>query len=204
MFKAENINFSYENKKVISSFSLTLEDGDSVSILSSSGTGKSTLSKILSLYLKPNSGSLILDNVDLLSLRGKRKREVRRKIQLVFQNPYSSFDPLYTIEKSINEFKVELDWKSLLSSFSLDKSLCNKKPSELSGGEIQRFALLRSLSVLPKVLILDEVTSDLDPLTSYQIISLLNELKREFMFSSVFFTNDSVAAKFFSKKLSTL
>ncbi len=205
MFEARNLSFAYKDRNVISDFSIRIDKGEILSVLAPSGKGKTTLALLLSTLLKADSGTLYLDGINLYSLKGKRLNAMRRKIAFVPQNPLSSFDNLLTIRKGIEILSPSSDWKEYVSVFFNDgDKLLDKYPSQLSGGEIQRFAIIRSLSLKPEVLIMDEITSSLDPLNSSLILSTISALTEKNSLSSVFFTNDERAASYLGGRIINL
>lgn len=177
--------------------SFTLEQGECLGIVGGSGSGKSTLARVATLLERPDDGSVSLFGKEILGLPRRQRKEVYSNIQMVFQMPLESFDPSYTLGASIAEVarsfgatRAEAKERALekLRLVGLDETFYCRFPSQVSGGQCQRAALARALTVDPSVLICDEVTSALDVSTQAHIVSLIGELKGEV--STVFITHD--------------
>lgn len=168
--------------------SLFVEPCERLGIIGESGSGKSTLSRMIALLEPPDSGSICLMGEEIASRRGAARREIYRRVQLVFQNPGSSFDPRQKIGAALAETARNFGAArpaaakragELLERVGLGGEYMLRYPHELSGGECQRAALARALLPRPKLLICDEVTSALDAAVGEQILELLDELSRE-------------------------
>lgn len=177
--------------------SFTLEQGECLGIVGGSGSGKSTLARVATLLERPDDGSVSLFGKEILGLPRRQRKEVYSSIQMVFQMPLESFDPSYTLGASIAEvarsfgaMRAEAKERALekLRLVGLGETFYCRFPSQVSGGQCQRAALARALTVDPSVLICDEVTSALDVSTQAHIVSLIGELKGEV--SIVFITHD--------------
>jgi peptide/nickel transport system ATP-binding protein len=180
--------------------SFRLRRGTTTAVVGESGSGKSTLARMVLDLLEPTSGRVLFDDVDVRTLKGKDQLRLRRQMQPVFQNPYASLDPLYSIYQSIEEplhthdigTKKEREAKirDLLEKVSLPTSVMQRFPAELSGGQRQRVAIARALALDPEVVICDEAVSALDVLVQAQILTLLNDLQAELGLSYLFITHD--------------
>ncbi len=180
---------------------LTVRTGTTHAIVGESGAGKSTLAGILAGFTTADDGSVLLGGQEITGATHARLRELRRDLQFVFQNPYTSLDPRYTVGRIIAEplraFRVtrsreELTARvsELLQAVSLDDSYLNRLPAQLSGGQRQRVAIARALALNPKVLVLDEAVSALDVSVQAQILQLLVDLQAGLGLSYVFVTHD--------------
>ena len=182
----KNLNFSYkENNPIYKDFSLSLKEGELVTIFGKSGSGKTTLFELIIGTLKAKSGTIEKEN-----------------LSLIFQDPYNSFHPSYPIIEQIKDvvqrdFKDEL--KSFLKELNLDKELLLKKPHELSGGQLQRCSILRALLMKPKLLLVDEPTSALDNIIAYDVMKLL--IKYLDTCAILLITHDEQIAKWCSDKI---
>jgi peptide/nickel transport system ATP-binding protein len=181
--------------------SFKLRRGTTTAIVGESGSGKSTVARMVLDLLPPTSGNVIFDGKNVRDLKSKAERlRLRRQMQPVFQNPYASLDPLYSIYQSIEEplglhnvgtkKEREARVRDLLDKVSLPTTVMSRYPGELSGGQRQRVAIARALALEPEVVICDEAVSALDVLVQAQILELLNDLQAELGLSYLFITHD--------------
>ena len=156
----KNLNFYYKKENPIyKDFSLELSQGELITIFGKSGTGKTTLFELILGSLKPISGKI-----------------EKSKIAMIFQDPYNSFHPTYSIIEQIKDIVGEISQNELegfLIKLTLEKELLDKKPHELSGGQLQRCSILRALLMKPDLLLVDEPTSALDNIIAYDVMKLL-------------------------------
>jgi len=180
---------------------LELRAGTTHAIVGESGAGKSTLAAILAGFGTPDTGSVHVGGRETTHLRRGALRELRRELQFVFQNPYASLDPRWTVERIVAEplraFGLVQGRAAqrervleLLDAVALDAAHLRRTPAELSGGQRQRVAIARALALRPKVLVLDEAVSALDVSVQAQILKLLVDLQAELGLSYVFVTHD--------------
>jgi len=180
--------------------SFKLARGTTTAIVGESGSGKSTVARMVLSLLKPTSGTVEFDGVDVATLKGKSLLALRRQMQPIFQNPYGSLDPMYSIYRTIEEplrthdigtrKEREARIRELLDKVSLPSSVMRRFPNELSGGQRQRVAIARALALSPEVVICDEAVSALDVLVQAQILNLLNDLQADLGLSYLFITHD--------------
>lgn len=186
----------FGNKKILDGISFSVKAGEILGVVGRSGCGKSTLAKIISGLIPSDGGKIFLCGQDISDFGGEKN--FYRDMQMIFQMPEDSFDPRKTLGWSIAEplrnfcKKNNLNGqvKNLLVEVGLPESYASRYPHEVSGGECQRAAIARAISIAPKILICDEATSALDVTVQAQIISLLRKLCREKNFSCLFITHD--------------
>ncbi|MDO4647803.1 MAG: dipeptide/oligopeptide/nickel ABC transporter ATP-binding protein [Eubacteriales bacterium] len=169
--------------------SFSLNPGESIGIVGESGSGKSTIARMVMGLTDVTSGKILLDGEDITNYSRKKMRDVYQKVQLVFQDPYSVFSPRMTVGTFLEEGMVYIrkmrrpdaarEAERLMQLVELSPELLERLPHELSGGQLQRVAIARGISVNPKLLVLDEATSALDVSVQKQIMELLVRLKKE-------------------------
>ncbi|AIY02285.1 ABC-type dipeptide/oligopeptide/nickel transport system, ATPase component [Arthrobacter sp. PAMC 25486] len=184
----------------VNNVSFAVERGQTLSIVGESGSGKTTTARIAARIAGANSGTVLFDGEDVTELRGEKLRQLRRRIQVVYQNPFGSLDPRMSLEKIITEplraFKLG-DRKrqaeaarELLECVQLSPDLINRRPGQLSGGQRQRVAIARALALGPEMIVLDEPVSALDVSVQEQILQLLVDLQSQFNLSYLFISHD--------------
>ena len=182
----KNLTFYYKkDNPIYKDFSLELNKGDLVTIFGKSGTGKTTLFELISGSLKPINGNI-----------------EKSKIAMIFQDPYNSFHPTYSIKEQIKDVVGEIydnELKNLLEKLTLKEEILDKKPHELSGGQLQRCSILRALLMKPDLLLVDEPTSALDNIIAYEVMKLLITLLNEC--AILLITHDLDMAKWCSDKI---
>ena len=186
--------------KAVDDVSFSVKRGSTLAIVGESGSGKSTVANMVLKLLEPTSGTVTYEGKDISGFKGKELLDFRRHVQPVFQNPYGSLDPMYSIYRSIEEpLRIHGigDKKSrvkrvreLLDMVELPESEMTRYPNELSGGPRQRIALARAMALDPDVIVCDEAVSALDVLVQDQVLRLLNDLQAEKGLSYLFITHD--------------
>jgi oligopeptide/dipeptide ABC transporter ATP-binding protein len=180
--------------------SLSVESGELVALVGESGSGKTTLARCLLGLVRPTSGAILLDGEDLTAARGKDLRAFRRRVQPVFQDPYASLDPRWTVAATIREpldaFEIgtpaerETRVGQLLDRVGLSARMATRRPHELSGGQRQRVGIAAALALDPELIVADEPVSALDVSVQAQILNLLSELNRDLGVAIVLITHD--------------
>jgi peptide/nickel transport system ATP-binding protein len=196
VLSAAGLTKNYRELRALDRAGLVVREGATHAIVGESGAGKSTLAAILAGFVKADAGTVHVGDRELTGLRRKQLREVRRDLQFVFQNPFTSLDPRLTVRQLIAEplRAFGLPWGErvceLLHEVALDETYLHRLPAQLSGGQRQRVAIARALALNPKVLVLDEAVSALDVSVQAQILQLLVDLQAELGLSYVFVTHD--------------
>jgi oligopeptide/dipeptide ABC transporter ATP-binding protein len=194
--------------------SLTIKRGETLGLVGESGSGKTTVGRTIVRVLEPRGGSIRLDGVDLLALRGTALRRQRRRFQMVFQDPYSSLDPRQTIGDVLAEPLRTHDFGGgparaarigeLLHLVGLDPAFVNRYPHEFSGGQRQRIGIARALAAEPELIVCDEPISALDVSIQAQVINLLEELQREFGITFLFIAHDLAVVRHIAHRVAVM
>lgn len=200
--------------RAVDGVDLRVDAGSTVGLVGESGSGKSTLGRVLLRLLDPTSGTVTFDGMDITHLPERKIRELRRGMQLVFQDPFSSFDPLATIADSMAEpMRTYLDLDAsgraertaeLLRTVRLSPAHRNRYPREFSGGQLQRVAVARALAVSPKLMVLDEPVSSLDVSIQADVINLLADLQHEHGLTFLFIAHDLALVRHVSTRIAVM
>jgi peptide/nickel transport system ATP-binding protein len=200
IYRIRKQGFKHDELLAVNDVSFGVQRGTTTAIVGESGSGKSTVAKLILQLEGITSGKIEFDGQDVAALRGPELLKFRRRVQPVFQDPYGSLDPQYSVGNTIAEpllaHKVgtakerEARVRELLDQVSLPSATRFRYPSELSGGQRQRIAIARALALKPDVLVLDEAVSALDVLVQGQILNLLTELQTELGLTYLFITHD--------------
>ncbi len=194
---------SFEDNDVLRGIDFELHKGENVVVLGRSGSGKSVLIKIIAGLMKPDKGTVTLLGKDVHQLNKKELIQLRLKIGFLFQHSalYDSMTvrenlefPLMRNVRDISQDEMDKAVKEVLEAVGLSDT-ADQMPSELSGGQQKRIGIARTLIMKPEVILYDEPTAGLDPLTSYEINDLINEVQKKFKTSSIIITHDLVCAK---------
>ncbi len=216
LLRAENIGMRYSRaaKPALDNVSITLHRGEGLALLGESGSGKSTLGGAVLRLLRGAQGRVWLDDVELTALSGRALRTMRRRIGVVFQDPYASLDPRMRIADIISEplrihaladaQQRSATARALLIAVGLDASLAERYPHQASGGQRQRIAIARALACDPELLVCDEAVSALDAHHRAGILALLVQLKRERGLALLFVTHDLSAAAAVAERIAVL
>ena len=198
--------------KAVNDISFDIFKGESLGVVGESGCGKSTLARLILNLIKPTCGNIVFNGQDINCISKSQLRNLRRKMQMVFQDPHSSLDPRNSIYRSLDEVfkiqKVPLSQSKindriseLLGMVGLKPEHCRSYPHQLSGGQKQRVVIARALAMVPEFIILDEPTAALDVSVQAQIILLLQQLGDQFNMTYLFISHDLALVDYFCQRI---
>lgn len=200
--------------KAVDGVTLNIKKGETLGVVGESGCGKSTLVNTILRLEEPTSGEVILEGKNILHLNKKEMSQLRKKIQIVFQDPFWSLNPRWLIKDIVGEpLRVHLNLslgellskvEKLLEMVGISKTALYKYPHEFSGGERQRIAIARTLALKPNFVILDEPTSSIDVFSQSQVLELLKKLKKEFNLTYILISHDLSVVKSMADKIAIM
>src|SRR5574344_1189138 len=223
ILSVKNMNITYAVKKnfwgktiqetkAVNNVSFDLYQGETLGLVGESGCGKTTLSRAVLELIAHNSGTVTFNGTELSTLKEREMRLLRKRLQIIFQDPYSSLNPRITVGNAIMEvmrqhsiYSSDTERKShimeLLVKVGLDEGHFSRYPHEFSGGQRQRIGIARALATKPEVVICDESVSALDVSVQAQVLNLINDLKDEYGFSCIFISHDLSVVKYMSDRI---
>ena len=198
--------------KAVNDVSFKLYEGETLGLVGESGCGKSTLGNAILLLDKATSGTILYKGIAINQLSATEVRNLRKEIQIIFQDPFSSLNPRIPVGKAIlepmkvhklyqNDAQRKVKVLEILERVGLSPEHYNRYPHEFSGGQRQRIGIARTIALQPKLIVCDESVSALDISVQAQVLNLLNELKENFGFSYIFISHDLAVVKYMSDQV---
>jgi oligopeptide/dipeptide ABC transporter ATP-binding protein len=217
ILEIKNLREEFGTKKpivAVDNISLTLQKGKTLGIVGESGSGKSTLGRIMLRLIEPTSGQITFNNQNLMQVKPKELRDLRSKMQMIFQDPMASLDPRMSVRELIKEpldihnigSKTERNKavEEIAEKVGIAKSALEKFPHEFSGGQRQRISIARAVINKPDLIVADEPVSALDVSIQAQILNLLKELRNEMNLSFIFISHDLSVVKYFCDEVAVM
>src|SRR5271169_2327001 len=205
---------AHSGVRAVDNVSLDIQSGETLGLVGESGSGKSTLGRLILRLIEPTAGSILFDGRDLLAASGSEMRRLRRDMQIIFQDPFASLDPRFTVEQIIAEPLIIHGTASdaalrarvaeLLRAVGLDESALRRYPHEFSGGQRQRIGIARALALRPKFIVADEPVSALDVSVGAQIVNLLAQLQREFGLTYLFISHSMPVVRYLATRIAVM
>ena len=203
------------NLHAVDDISFDIQKGKTLGVVGESGCGKTTTGRSILRLIEPTSGSIIFDNIDIVSLSKNKLRAMREKMQIIFQDPYSSLDPRMTVADTIaepiiihrhfsNKKELRKRVQELMEMVELEDRLYSSYPHELDGGRRQRIGIARALALEPKFIVCDEPVSSLDVSVQAQILNLMQDLQNHLGLTYMFVTHDMAVVKHISEEIAVM
>jgi peptide/nickel transport system ATP-binding protein len=200
--------------RALENINLTIGYQETLGVVGESGCGKTTLGRVVLRLIRPTAGQILFEGQDIAPLNARQIQTQRRDMQMVFQNPFSSFDPHFSVLSAVGEpllAHTRLRGRALadrvcelLDQVGMSGEILHRYPHEFSGGQLQRIAIARALALNPKFIVLDEPTSALDVSVQAQIINLLQSLQREFRLTYLFISHDLSVVQHISDRIAVM
>ncbi len=200
--------------QAVDDVSFNVKDGETLGLVGESGCGKTTIGRTMLRLIEPTSGSVMVDNVDVLKLKGPALKGMRRNMQIIFQDPYASLDPRIPVGESIAEglrihkigTRKEQDTivMDTLKKVGLEDYHARRYPHEFSGGQRQRIGIARALALRPKFIVADEPVSALDVSIQSQVLNILKDLQKEFQLTYVFIAHNLSVVEHISDRVAVM
>ena len=215
--------------RAVDDVSLEIHEGETLGLVGESGSGKSTLGRLILRLIEPTSGTILFQGIDLLRANGSELRRIRRDMQIIFQDPFGSLDPRFRVEdviaeslilheKTLHQKIAEQNTRhegpsrdarrqrvrELLRAVGMDELAMSRYPHEFSGGQRQRIGIARALALRPKFIVADEPVSALDASGGAQIVTLLQQLQRDFGLTYLFISHSMPVVRYLSTRIAVM
>jgi peptide/nickel transport system ATP-binding protein len=215
LVEVQNLSKTFDGGvRAVDGVSLEIHAGETVGLVGESGSGKSTLGRLLLRLIEPTSGSVVFNGTDVIAAPASQLRQLRRDMQIIFQDPFGSLDPRMRVEQIIaepllvheplNREQRRQRAGELLRAVGLDSSALQRYPHEFSGGQRQRIGIARALALRPKFIVADEPVSALDVSVGAQIVNLLVRLQREFGLTYLFISHSMPVVRYLSTRIAVM
>ena len=206
--------FPHGGVRAVDDVSLDIRAGETLGLVGESGSGKSTLGRLVLRLIEPTSGVIRLEGRELLAASRAEMRQLRRDLQIIFQDPFASLDPRYRVQDIVaepliihgsgNKINIRERVAELLRAVGLDESARTRYPHEFSGGQRQRIGIARALALRPKFIVCDEPVSALDVSVGAQIVNLLAQLQRDFGLTYLFISHSMPVVRYLSTRIAVM
>jgi peptide/nickel transport system ATP-binding protein len=214
LLEARNLTKTYGHTTVVQGVSLTIQRGETLGLVGESGSGKSTVARMLLRLVEPTSGSIAFDGTDLLTLNKRDLRAMRRRMQMVFQDPFAALNPRmrirdivaepFAIQGGFSRDQIQQRLAELIHEVGLDPDVLPRFPHEFSGGQRQRINIARALALKPDFLALDEPVSALDVSVGAQVVNLLRELRRTHGLTYLFISHSMPLVRYLCDRVAVM
>ena len=219
LLKVEDLRVSYHSYagevQSVRGVSFAVDEGETLAIVGESGCGKSTLGRTLIKLIEATSGTIEFDGTDITRMKDREFTEIRRQMQIIFQDPYASLNPRMNVREIISEpltthglartkDEIESQVKALMDEVGIPREFINRYPHQFSGGQRQRIGIARAIALHPRLIICDEPVSALDVSIQSQVLNLLKDLQEQYQLTYLFISHDLSVVKYVSDRIAVM